>query len=126
MFFMPCAQPNETSPLEYVVSKMANSAFTGTTVRGLLEVHRIAQIVVVGIATDHCVSTSVRWAKDLEVVKDYEEDTEGRIAIVSDATACFGKGGVDAETVQKVHFASLDGEFAKVMSTEEMLEDLFD
>ncbi|KAJ9603654.1 hypothetical protein H2200_011840 [Cladophialophora chaetospira] len=128
ILFMPCAQPNEESEYETVFSKTLVSAFADGKVKEVLERMRISQLVVAGIATDHCVSTSVRWAKDLGVVKDDWNDRtkEGKIVIVSDATACFGKGGIDAETVQKVHLASLEGEFAKVMSTQEVLGDLFE
>jgi hypothetical protein len=43
---------------------------------------------------------------------------------VSDATATYGKGEFDAETVHKVSVASLDGEFADVIGTEEAVKAL--
>jgi isochorismate hydrolase len=49
---------------------------------------------------------------------------KGRIVLVSDATATFSKGDFDAETVHKVSVASLDGEFADVIGTEEVVEAL--
>lgn len=54
-------------------------------------------------------------AADLAVVD------RGKIFIVSDATATFNKGGFDAETVHRVNLASLEGEFANVVSTNEVL-----
>ncbi|KIW89446.1 uncharacterized protein Z519_09602 [Cladophialophora bantiana CBS 173.52] len=131
ILFMPCAapvSPSSSGQIEHVLSKSTNTAFGNVALQPILERSHIAQLVVVGIATDHCVSTSVRWAKDLGVVKGQgpqKEGKQGKIVIVSDATACFSKGGFDAETVQKVHLASLEGEFAKVMSTSDVLAQLF-
>lgn len=49
---------------------------------------------------------------------------KGRIVLVADATATFGKGGFDPEIVQKVSVASLEGEFADVLGTEEVVQAL--
>lgn len=49
---------------------------------------------------------------------------KGCIVLVGDATATFGKAGIDAETIQKVSVASLDGEFADVFATNEVIEAL--
>lgn len=46
-----------------------------------------------------------------------------RIILVHDATRTFGKGGVDAETVHRVHIESLK-EFAEVRSTSEVISAL--
>lgn len=43
---------------------------------------------------------------------------EGRIVLVADATVTFAKGGCDAETVQNVSVASLEGELADILETE--------
>ncbi|ETI24989.1 hypothetical protein G647_04359 [Cladophialophora carrionii CBS 160.54] len=146
--FMPCAAPDDSSAFETVLAKRANSAFADGRLKRLLAEKRIGQLVVVGIATDHCVSSSVRWAKDLGVVKrdwdralhhggggggggmaigetEAEMDNEGTIVVVRDATACFGKGGVGAEMVQRVSLASLEGEFADLLCTADVLDELF-
>jgi hypothetical protein len=44
---------------------------------------------------------------------------------VRDATATYSKGGFDAETVHAVHLASLDGEFASVVGTDEVVKTIF-
>ncbi|KAK4064377.1 hypothetical protein Trihar35433_7894 [Trichoderma harzianum] len=46
-----------------------------------------------------------------------------RIILVHDATRTFGKGGIDAETVHRVHIESLK-EFAEVRSTSEVISAL--
>ncbi|KIW27916.1 uncharacterized protein PV07_07612 [Cladophialophora immunda] len=166
ILFMPCAEPaavssgdnsdngSSTSPttVERVLAKSTNTAFGNPELASILERGRIEQLVVAGIATDHCVTTSVRWAKDLGVVKkrpgllrgedaaaaagaegkgDPQGEREGmkkgeagKIVVLGDATACFNKGGFDAETVHKVHLASLEGEFARVMTTRDVLDQL--
>jgi nicotinamidase-related amidase len=126
---------------EPVMWKTVNSAFIGTELESYLRGKGIRQLVVAGITTDHCVSTSVRMAANLGVVdryldgkgpvvladgqqKDAVDVEKGRIVLVGDATATWAKGGFDAETVHKVTLASLDGEFADVISTREVVEAL--
>jgi nicotinamidase-related amidase len=120
--------------------KHVNSAFIGTGLECYLKEHGIRQLIVAGITTDHCVSTSVRMAANLGVVDLYPEGKpvlngdgsqgkavpvdEGRIVLVGDATATWAKGGFDAETVHAVTLASLDGEFADVMATEQVIASL--
>lgn len=43
---------------------------------------------------------------------------------MADATATFGKCGIDSETVHKVSVASLDGEFADVLTNKEVVKGL--
>lgn len=116
--FQACAQPSESSAYETIFSKTTNSAFVNTPLEAHIRSKGIKQLIIAGIATDHCVSTSTRMAKDLAVVD------LGGIFIISDATATFNKGGFDAETVHRVNLASLDGEFANVLTTNEVLNGL--
>lgn len=120
--------------------KSVNSSFIGTKLESHLREKGIRQLVIAGLTTDHCVSTTTRMAANLGVVdrflggpvklnsdgtheKDVSVD-KGRIVLVADATATFGKCGIDSETVHKVSVASLDGEFADVLGTEEVVKAL--
>ncbi|RAH58224.1 Isochorismatase hydrolase [Aspergillus piperis CBS 112811] len=121
-------------PTEKQIWKHVNSSFIGTELEEYLREKEIRQLIVAGLTTDHCVSTTVRMAANLGVVdrvKSSEKEggeevvvDKGRIILVSDATATFAKGGWDAETVHQVSVASLDGEFAEVRGVREVVRAL--
>lgn len=110
-------QEAQPQPGERVIQKTVNSAFIGTDLEGYLRQSAIEHLVIVGITTDHCVSTTARMAGNLGF------DTY----VVSDATATFdrrGPGGLYF-TAQQMHdtaLASLSGEFATVLESPEVLK----
>ncbi|KAJ5463169.1 hypothetical protein N7475_008113 [Penicillium sp. IBT 31633x] len=126
---------------EPVFWKSVNSSFIGTGLEAHLRAKGFRQLIIAGLTTDHCVSTTVRMAANLGVVDRYLEDgpvrlrsdgshenegkvDKGRIVLVEDATATFGKAGIDAEIIQKVSIASLDGEFADIFRTGDVVKAL--
>lgn len=68
---------------EIIIKKNVNSAFIGTDLKERLDNEKITKLVIVGLTTDHCVSTTTRMAGN------YGFDT----FIVSDPTAAFNKKG---------------------------------
>ncbi|RMD44716.1 hypothetical protein DV735_g245, partial [Chaetothyriales sp. CBS 134920] len=89
---------------ELVLSKRVNSAFVGTDLEKRLREQNIRQLLIFGVSTDHCISTTVRWASDLEIVGPKEG---GGVAIVSDASAAFNYGDrFGAETVHATRCSS--------------------
>jgi nicotinamidase-related amidase len=107
--FKEMVKPNTGEP---IIKKNVNSAFIGTNLKQLLDEQKINTLVIVGLTTDHCVSTTTRMAGN------FGFDT----FVVSDATATFNKTGVDgqlfsAELIHETALASLNGEFAKVVTT---------
>ncbi|MEI8047862.1 MAG: cysteine hydrolase family protein [Bacteroidota bacterium] len=98
---------------ESVIKKNVNSAFIGTDLKAQLDNAQITKLVIAGLTTDHCVSTTVRMAGN------FGYDT----FVVSDATATFNKKGVDgqnfsADLMHETALASLNEEFATVVTTD--------
>jgi nicotinamidase-related amidase len=104
---------------EAMISKSVNSAFIGTDLDLRLKRLGIHTVVVFGITTDMCVSTTVRVGANL----GYD------MVLVEDACDCFdlpdGAGGaIPARTSHQAHVATLRFEFAKVVTTREIVEAL--
>lgn len=102
---------------EPLIEKNVNSAFIGTDLKQRLDEQKIKSLVIIGIQTDHCVSTTARMAGNLGY------DT----LVVSDATATFDRvspGGekIPAALVHQVNLTSLNNEFATVLTTQELLK----
>ncbi len=105
---------------EPVIKKNVNSAFIGTDLQEKLINSKITKLVIVGLTTDHCVSTTARMAGNLGF------DTY----VVADATAAFNKKGLEgqnysAELIHETALASLNGEFATVVTTQALIQFLF-
>jgi nicotinamidase-related amidase len=101
---------------EPVYRKHVNSAFIGTNLEKELREDGIDTLVIAGLTTNHCVSTTARMAGNLGF----------RTYVVSDATAAFARPALDgtvrsAEAVHSGALSDLHQEFATVADTAEIL-----
>ena len=111
--FKPEAMPVAGEP---VFTKSVNSAFIGTGLEQHLRERGISDLVIAGLTTDHCVSSSVRQAANLGFT----------VTVAGDATATHERRGYDgavhsAEQMHDAALASLHGEFATVRTTRDIL-----
>lgn len=112
--FKAQAQPHAH---ELIIQKRVNSAFIGTHLEQILHTHHFDTLVIVGLTTDHCVSTTTRMAGNLGF----------QTYVVSDATATFERTGYDgrkysAQEIHDVALVSLHHEFATVTDTQSIIE----
>ncbi len=108
----------EAQPLgrERLYRKRVNSAFIGTELEADLRWLRVQALVIVGLTTNHCISTTARMAGNLAF------DT----FVVADATAAFARADLDgrirpAEEVHQAALSDLQDEFAQVVDTATVL-----
>lgn len=99
-------------PDEPIITKRVNSAFIGTDLENRLGHLGAETLVIVGLTTNHCVSTTARMAGNFGFTT----------YVVSDATATFDRVGPDgvlyrAEEIHAISLASLHDEFATVVNT---------
>ena len=92
---------------EAVVGKSVNAALIGTDLDLRLRRLGVTRLVLFGITTDMCVSTTARVAANM----GYE------VVVVGDACACFELDGIAADDIHRAHLATLGYEFAKVVDT---------
>ena len=100
---------------ESIIKKNVNSAFIGTDLQAQLDHAKITTLVIAGLTTDHCISTTTRMAGNL----GYET------FLVAAATATFDKKGINgqifpAELIHQTALASLDKEFATIITIDVM------
>lgn len=113
----------EVEPLkgEAILEKSVNSAFIGTNLETRLRDAKITDLVICGLTTPHCVSTTTRMAANLGF----------NVKLVADACASFtsnadmswktNAAALDAQTIHDTALAHLHGEFATVVQSAELL-----
>lgn len=114
--FNPLVEPKNGEP---IIQKNVNSVFIGTNLEFQLKEKSITDVVIVGLTTEHCVSTSTRMASNLGF----------NATLISDATASFNKTGVagekySAEVIHNIALANLKDEFATIKDTASFLKGL--
>ena len=106
-------------PGEMIMQKNVNSAFVGTQLESYLKSYQINSVVITGLSTQHCVSTTTRMSSNLGF----------QTFLVSDATAAFeitdhtGKRHTP-EDIHQFELATLHKEFATILNTNEVITQL--
>jgi nicotinamidase-related amidase len=109
----------EATPIngETIFVKHVNSAFIGTNLEAHLREQSISSVTIVGATTDHCCSTTARMAANLGFEVLYICDALWTLdKFMPDGTR------VPAQLVHDVNIASLNGEFAEILTTKTLLE----
>lgn len=101
---------------EALVAKSVNSAFIGTDLDLRLRRMGAKTLVMLGMSTDMCVSTTARMGANLGY----------RVIVAADACAAYGQPGLDgaqipAAQIHAVHLATLANEFAEVAGVGEIV-----
>lgn len=113
----------EVAPLagESIVQKRVNSAFIGTDLEAQLRAAGARDVVICGLTTPHCVSTTARMASNLGFGTRVVHDACAALAVNADAS---WQAGLPAPSAQEIHEAALThlhGEFARVISAADIL-----
>jgi nicotinamidase-related amidase len=107
---------------ETLVQKSANSAFIGTNLEQMLRERGIGTVILTGLTTPHCVSSTARMAGNLGfatfVVADATAANEGTVDLNFP-----GGSGIqsDPELVHMVSLATINGEFVTVVDTAQVM-----
>lgn len=109
----PCAQPMAAEP---VFIKHGSSGFVGTGLRQYLTDQGISGLVIVGGAANYCVESTARMAADLGYATTVVGD-----ALINFAQTLRDGRVMAAADVLALTLANLDGEFAHIAVTNEIL-----
>ena len=113
-----CAFKPEVQPLdgEAIIEKSVNSAFIGTDLEARLRALKIQDLIICGLTTPHCVSTTTRMAANLGFAVQLAHDA----CAAFDSNANTSWTDAPAMTAEDIHTAALSHlheEFADVLST---------
>lgn len=118
--FKPEVSPRPDEP---VFDKSVNSAFIGTTLLDHLRALGTRRLVICGLTTPHCVSTSVRMAANLGFDVTLAHDACAAFAANADTGWSADLPAMDPATIHIAAVSHLHGEFATARATDTILGD---
>lgn len=112
--FKPATAPR---PGEIVITKHVPDAFIATTLLEMLRGSGVRSVIVTGVITNNSVEATARSAGNLGFAT----------CVVADATATFARSDHagrlrTADEVHAMSLANLDGEYARILTTTQVLE----
>jgi nicotinamidase-related amidase len=107
----------EPLPGEVVVTKHTGSAFIGTDLEARLRRSGAEDVVIVGVITNNSVEATARTSGEMGF----------RTIVVSDATFTFGGEDFNghphsAEEIHAMSLANLSGEYARICTTDQVIQ----
>ncbi|MGP9791203.1 cysteine hydrolase family protein [Roseinatronobacter sp. NSM] len=109
---------------EAVFEKHVNSAFIGTGLQDWLHRHDTAALVVAGLTTPHCVSTTCRMAANLGFEVTLAHDACAAFDSTADTSWCPDAPRLSPQQVHDMAVSHLHGEFVTARSTSAIICDV--
>ena len=119
--FLPGLEPSGAEP---VYEKSVNSAFIGTGLDADLRANGISRVIICGLTTPHCVSTSCRMAANLGFDVTLAHDACAAFSANADMTWCPGADALLPQTIHDTAIAHLHGEFVTARTTAKIVAEI--
>jgi nicotinamidase-related amidase len=114
---------SEVAPLpdEPILEKHVNSAFIGTDLETRLRGAAIEEVVICGLTTPHCVSTTTRMAANLGFRVFVAHDACAAFTTNANTTWLRDTAAPSADEIHRAALSHLHGEFAQVLHSTDLI-----
>ncbi|GAB5445318.1 cysteine hydrolase family protein [Gymnodinialimonas sp.] len=116
--FKAAVAPKDGEP---VFEKSVNSAFIGTELEDHLTHSSLGDLVICGLTTPHCVSTTTRMAANLGFGVRLAHDACAAFAANASTTWADGMAPLSPQVIHDTAISHLHGEFARALTTDAIL-----
>lgn len=109
---------------EAIFQKSVNSAFIGTDLLAYLKQHACTRLIICGLTTPHCVSTTTRMAANLGFDVTLAHDACAAFAANADTSWRKGLAPLTPQEVHETAVSHLHGEFATARRAAAILDEM--